>query len=88
MSDDVRIQFDSAGFKALLESDGVCDLVTDTAEDIAQRANANGNTDGFATSVMRGGYGGGRWIAFAKSTTAEATKAEAEEKALTRALQE
>lgn len=87
MADDVRIQFDSSGFKALLESDGVYDLVTDTADEIAQRANTNGNTDGFVTSSMRGQYGGGRWVAFVKSVTAEATKAEAEDKALTRALQ-
>ena len=34
------ITFNSAGFKAILESDGVRDLVQDTADGICDRANA------------------------------------------------
>ena len=84
---DVRLEFDSSGFRELLLSDGVKELVTDTTESIAGRANANSGTDGFQSSVIVGGYGGGRWIGFVNATTPEAVKAESEDKALTRAVQ-
>ena len=83
---EIRLKFDSAGFRALLLSDGVKDLVTDKTTEIAQRANANAGGDGFETSIEVGGYGGGRWLGFVHSTTAAAVKAEAEDKALTRAV--
>ncbi len=83
---DIRLTFDSAGFRALLLSDGVRDLVADTSNTIAQRANANAGGDGYEASVEVGGYGGGRWLGFVHSTTAAAVKAEAEDKALTRAV--
>lgn len=83
---EIRLKFDSAGFRALLLSDGVKDLVTDKTTEIAQRANANAGGDGFGTSIEVGGYGGGRWVGFVHSTDAEAYKAEAEDKVLTRAV--
>lgn len=75
---DVQIEFISAGFKAILESDGVKELVEDQAKAIADRA--NGNND-------RGGYGGGRWVAFVSTTDKSSMLAESEDKALTRAIQ-
>lgn len=83
----VRIEFNSDGFRALLESDGVQSLVSETADGIASRANANAGGDGFVATTQRGGYGGGRWIGFVKSTTKDAAIAESENKALTRAIQ-
>lgn len=83
---EIRLEFDSAGFRALLLSDGVKELVTDKTEEIAQRANANAGGDGFGTSVEVGGYGGGRWVGYVHSTTAAAFKAEAEDKTLSRAV--
>lgn len=83
---EIRLKFDSAGFRSLLLSDGVKDLVTDKTTEIAQRANANAGGDGFETSIEVGGYGGGRWVGFVHSTDAEAYKAEAEDKVLTRAV--
>ena len=59
---EIRLKFDSAGFRALLLSDGVKDLVTDKTTEIAQRANANAGGDGFETSIEVGGYGGGRRV--------------------------
>ena len=51
---EIRLKFDSAGFRALLLSDGVKDLVTDKTTEIAQRANANAGGDGFETFVKDG----------------------------------
>lgn len=82
-----RIVFNSAGFKEILESDGVHDLVQETADGICDRANANNNRGGeFATNVIKGGYGGGRWIGFVKSTDEKSAQAEAEDKALSGAV--
>lgn len=80
------ITFISAGFKAVLESDGVRDLVQDLADGIQDRANANYGGDGFQATVKHLGYGGGRWGAFISSTDARAARAEAEDKVLTRAI--
>ena len=83
-----RIVFNSAGFKEILESDGVHDLVQETADGICDRANANNTRggEGFATSVIHGNYGGGRWIGFVKSTDEKSAQAEAEDKALSGAV--
>jgi hypothetical protein len=85
-----RIVFNSEGFRQILLSDGCHDLVTQTAQDIQQRANANNNRggDGFRTSVEVGGYGGGRWVGFVSTTDKKSKAAESEDKALTRALTE
>ena len=83
-----NIQFNSAGFKAILESGGVKDMVQDTANQICERANANNERggQGFGVKVKHLGYGGGRWGAFIYAKDAKATQAESEEKALTKAV--
>lgn len=81
-----NIVFNSAGFKAILESDGVKDLVETTAEEICTKANENYGGDGYEVSVQHMGYGGGRWGAFIRAKDLKATQAESEDKALTRAI--
>lgn len=81
-----RIEFLSDGFRQILLSDGTKQLVTETAENIAARANANGGVDGFIPTVIVGGYGGGRYIGFVNATDKASLIAESEDKALTRAI--
>lgn len=81
-----EINFISAGFKQILESDGVRDLVQDVANGICERANANYGGDGFAVNVRHLGYGGGRYGAFISSVDENAARAEASDHVLTRAI--
>lgn len=81
-----EINFISAGFKQILESDGVRDLVQDVANGICERANANFGGDGFAVNVRHLGYGGGRYGAFISSVDESAARAEANDHVLTRAI--
>ena len=83
-----NIQFNSAGFKAILESGGVKDMVQDTANQICERANANNERggQGFGVTVKHLGYGGGRWGAYIYSKDQKAAQAESEDKALTKAV--
>ena len=81
-----NITFISAGFKEILESEGVKDLVQETAGEICNKANENYGGDGYEVKMQHLGYGGGRWGAFITSKDKKAAQAESEEKALTRAL--
>ena len=83
-----RIEFNSAGFREILLSDGVKNLVTETANSIRDRANANNSRggEGFEAHESVGGYGGGRWVGFVSTTDRESMIAEAEDKALSRAV--
>lgn len=83
-----RIEFNSAGFRQILLSDGCRQVVQSTAEEICERANANNDRggEGFTANTQVGGYGGGRWIGFVSATDKKASAAESEDKALTRAL--
>ena len=83
-----RIQFNSAGFRQLLLSDGCREVVQSTTEEICAKANANNSRggEGFTAHTQVGGYGGGRWIGFVSSTDKKSAAAESEDKALTRAL--
>lgn len=85
----VRIQFNSDGFREILQSDGVRTLVEETAHNIQSRANGNlaDSSDGYEVDVISGGYGGGRWVGFVASADAAAAAAEAEYKALSRAVE-
>lgn len=85
---DVRIVFNSEGFRQILLSDGCRDLVQSTTEEIKNKADANNTRggDGFEASTMVGGYGGGRWIGFVSTTDNASKIAESEDKALTRAI--
>lgn len=88
MSSTMRIEFNSDGFRQVLLSEGVRELVTTTTEDIRDKADANNNYggEGFSSTVQVGGYGGGRWIGFVGTTDKASMIAESEDKALTRAL--
>ena len=88
MTTNIRLEFISDGFKQILESDGVRELVQETADNIKDRANANNTRggQGFESNVIQGNYGGGRWIGFVKSTDRESDIAESEDKALTGAV--
>jgi len=88
MSSQMRIEFNSAGFREILLSDGVKTLVEETANGIRDRANANNTRggEGFESHSMVGGYGGGRWVAFVSTTDRDSMIAEAEDKALSRAV--
>lgn len=83
-----RIEFNSAGFRHILLSDGCRQVVQSTAEEICERANANNDRggEGFTANTQVGGYGGGRWIGFVSAADKKASAAESEDKALTRAL--
>lgn len=81
-----RIEFISSGFKAILNTDEMHNVVEEVAQHIADNANSNYGGDGFKAATKHGGYGGGRWIAFVSSTDKDSLKAESEDSALTRAL--
>lgn len=85
---DVRIVFNSDGFKQILLSEGCHNLVQSTADGIRDAANANNarGGEGFVSSTQVGGYGGGRWIGFVSAADKNASIAESEDQALTRAL--
>lgn len=84
----VHLVFNSDGFRQILQSEGVHDLVQQTAEEIAEKANANNTRggQGFEARTQIGGYGGGRYIGFVTTADNKAKIAESEDKALTRAL--
>lgn len=79
--DGVRIQFVSDGWRTILNSQEVADLVNDIGRGIAEAAG-----DGFEYRAARLGYGGGRVGGFVGATTYEAMLAQAEDKALTKAV--
>lgn len=86
---EIKLEFFSEGFKQILNSDGVKALVQSKGDEICAKANANVGgieTDGFKVTVMPGNYGGGRWIAHVQAADYAAAVAEAENKALTRAV--
>jgi len=88
MGTQTRIKFISQGFKEILCSDGVKNLVTEQASIIQDRANANNSRGGkgFDAHVWMGGYGGGRWVGSVTTTDRKSKIAEAEDKALSRAV--
>ena len=80
---DIRIEFISEGFREILNSEGCHDLVQQTAEGIAERANANAGLTTFEATSVKAGT---RWIAFASTTDKDSLIAESEDKALTGAI--
>ena len=88
MAKETRIVFNSEGFRQILLSDGVRDVVTSTAEEIRDNANANNTRGGkgFTASAQVGNYGGGRWVGFVTAADEKASLAQSEDQALTRAL--
>ena len=62
-------------------------LLTEAAQEIQQKANANvAEGEGFSCNTWMGAYGGGRWVASVTTTDKASRKAEAEDKALSRAV--
>ena len=81
-----KIEFISEGFKeVLMASQG---LVSSVTNQIAAKANANlaENSSGYSAEVIIDGYGGGRPVGFVSSTDHASAAAEAEYKALSRAV--
>lgn len=81
MARKVRIEFQSAGFKEVLNSSALRSELRTRSERIAQAAG-----EGFEADSFTGGFGGGRVIGTVRATTRAARKAEAEDKALSRAI--
>ena len=82
-----KIQFIDAGFKAIVQSEGCQQLVTDVTQEICDKANANNDRggEGFNARVILGGRAH-RYVGFVTTTDKQSKIAEAEDKALTRAL--
>ncbi len=78
-----RIEFNSDGFKEILESDGVKAAVESKTEEIANRAQANVSDGvGVYKKVQQGTKKSSRWIGIVSVLDREET----ENKALTRAM--
>lgn len=88
MATQIKLKFNSDGFKQILTGSGVQSVVQSATENIQGKANANinGTSEGFSASVWQGNYGGGRWIGSVSTTDAESQRAEAEDKALSKAV--
>lgn len=76
-----QVKFSSEGWRKVLLSEEVRDIVSNTASDIAARAGA-----GFNPTVYEGDYGGGRWVGAVHADTYAAMRAEAEDKVLSKAV--
>ena len=83
-----KIEFESKGFKDILFSSGVKDLVQSTAKRIQAEANAGiqGESEGFSANVIAGEYGDGRYVGFVTSTDKASAQAESEDKVLSKAV--
>ena len=81
----VRIEWNNQGFKDILRSDGVKELVLNTAEAIAERATNNipGPSEGYSASAKQNPS---RWVAGVITTDQASIVAESEDKALSRAV--
>ena len=81
----MRLEFVDAGFKALLNSPEVEQLVLSKAQEIADRANAEcpESEEGFRAHSLKAGT---RYIAFAGTTDDATVRAESENKVLSRAV--
>ena len=88
MAQKMRIKFISQGFKDILCSEGVRSFVEEHTNTIQGRANGNNSRggEGFKAKVWMGGFGGGRWVGSVMTTDRRSEIAEAEDKALSRAL--
>lgn len=83
-----RIEWNNAGFKAIVNCENTRKLVDNYASEVAARANANApaGSKGFKKDTIKGNYGGGRWISFVSSQDRSAAKSESENKALSKAV--
>lgn len=83
MSTKVRLEFKSEGFRKILRSQEAVAMCMDHATPIANQANANGDCEGFEAKAS---VGANRARAAVVATDYESRRAEASDKALTRAL--
>ena len=79
----IRVVFNSDGFKQLLNSSEVEALVLSEAQKIADAASEGLEGEGFRANSRKAGT---RYIAFAGTTDEESIRAEAEEKKLSKAV--
>lgn len=88
MATQIKLTFNSDGFKQILTGSGVQSVVQSSTDNIQSKANANitGTSEGFSSHVWQGNYGGGRWIGSVSTTDTESQRAEAEDKALSKAV--
>lgn len=82
-----HIEFKNDGFKAILQSDGCREVIEQTANEIADKANSN-NTRGGTGFASKTEYGtrAGRYIGFVYSTDKDSLIAETEDGALSGAI--
>lgn len=91
---EMKITFNSEGFRQILMNEEVKAIVSEEAEKIALRANDNltdDKSEGFEAEVFQGSmmskYGyGGRWVGRVVAMDARASADEAEMKSLSRAV--
>ena len=91
MAKKIRFEFNSDGFRAILESGKVKELVGKKGEEIADRANAmlaSDKSNGFYTHTAYGFYGGGRHVAYVGTTDIESINAQRRDKILEKAMQQ
>lgn len=89
MANDIaRIEFISQGFKEILLSDGVGELVANTTERVCEECNALNDRggEGFESATFKGDYAGGRWVGYISAIDKEARQAASEDKVFERAL--
>lgn len=92
MAKQIRLEFNSDGFKEILTGAGVQNLVSEATQKIQAQANANAageldeDSEGFSAKTWLGGFGGGRWVGSVSTTDHSTMVAEAENKALSRAV--
>ena len=88
----IRIEFNSEGFREILTGAGVQSSVSEATKKIQAQANANAageldeDSEGFSAKTWLGGFGGGRWVGSVSTTDHSTMVAEAENKALSRAV--
>lgn len=78
-----RLVFNSDGFRQLLNSPEIEQMVLEKANEIAERANSASGLDSFEAHSVKAGT---RYIAFAGTTDTASAQAEAEDKVLSQAV--
>lgn len=89
MAVSIKFEWISDGFREILMGAGTEALVMETAQGIADRANAavdDPASGGFEAHTFQGGYGGGRVIGSVSATDRAASIAESEHHALSSAM--
>lgn len=83
-----KIEWNNAGFKAIVNCENTRKLIDDYASGVEARANANvpAGSKGFKKQTIKGYYAGGRWVSFVTSQDISAAKSESENKSLSKAV--